>query len=48
MARVDDVVNNLVNRGDLQPNLTGVSNRHVHRHETEGNVKYQLGVTLIF
>jgi hypothetical protein len=49
LARVDDVVENLVNRGNLQPNLRRVSNRHLHkRHETGGNVRYQLGVTLIF
>lgn len=36
LARVDDMVNNLVGRGDVQPNLSGVSNRHVHRHATDG------------
>jgi hypothetical protein len=46
-ARVDDVVENLVDRGNLQPNLRGVSNRHVQK-ATQKNAKYRLGVTLIF
>lgn len=48
LAIPDDLVENLVNCGNLQPNLRRVSNRHSYkRHETEEDVKYQLGMTLI-